>query len=347
MKLLGKYYKWDFGPQQIAALVAAIILLTTATCMFWLSRNILLSAGLGAILAILIYFLILNFIEVFIYHRIRTLYRIIQNTQIKKPKSKELRSKNLDEVQKDVLIWSQNRNEEVRKLEQNNEFRKEFLQNLSHELKTPIFTIQGYIETLQEGAIDDRDVAVRFLHNASKGVERLVALAKSLDNISALESGNLELEQRDFDFHRMMQDIYEEMALEAKDRNILLEKPQTVDKLNVYGDQALLKQAVVNLISNSLKYCLPEDKIYYKIFSIDDKKIMVEVSDTGPGIEEEHLNRIFERFYRTDKSRSRNIGGSGLGLAITKHIVEAHGESISCRSQLGKGTTFAFTLAKA
>ncbi len=347
MKILEKIQKGDAAPNRIAVLMAVILMGTVFGTIYGLSHNLLISISIGLSLGLLAFFIFQRMIQGLILNKIKTIYRIIQTTQSRKPKKEDLKGKDLEEVQEDVIQWSRHRAEEVKELEQNNEFRKEFLQNLSHELKTPIFTIQGYIETLQEGAIDDRDVAVRFLNNANKGVERLVSLAKSLDNISKLESGNLILDQKDFDYHKMMQDIYEELTLEANERNITLVHPEKQEKLLVHGDLGLLKQAVVNLVSNSLKYCSPGDEILYRTFSTDNKKVMIEVSDTGPGIEEEHLNRIFERFYRTDKSRSRNIGGSGLGLSITKHILEAHKETITCRSKLGKGTTFAFTLAKA
>ncbi len=250
-------------------------------------------------------------------------------------------------MQEDVKKWSEGKNQELIRLKENNDYRKEFLQNLSHELKTPIFSIQGYIETLQEGAIHDNAVALKFLDSAGKGVERLVSLTESIDSISKLESGIIEMKKENFNVYQLIEDVFEELQLEADKNEIHLELPKKgTEKLTAMADKAQIKQALVNLVQNAIKYCNPDNTISARIFIIDSNNLLIEIADDGPGIDAEHVNRVFERFYRTDASRSRNIGGTGLGLAITKHIIEAHQQTITCRSQRDVGTTFGFTLSR-
>ncbi len=258
-----------------------------------------------------------------------------------------IHKKTLEEVESDVAQWSKNKNEELKSLQENIDFRKEFLQNLSHELKTPIFSIQGYIETLQEGAIDDKNVAIRFLNSASKGVERLVSLTESIDSIAKLESKKMVLQKSSFTPYTLIQDVFNELSLEAEKKNLSLELPKkTTEKIQTEADQAQIRQVLINLVHNAIKYCNSGNTIRAEIHKVDSSTLLVEIADNGPGIDEEHVSRVFERFYRTDSSRSRNIGGTGLGLAICKHIIEAHEQTITCRSKIDEGTTFGFTLPR-
>lgn len=247
----------------------------------------------------------------------------------------------------DVQNWATQKKMEIDVLRANEQFRKEFLMNLAHELRTPIFTVQGYIDTLQGGAINDPEVSVKFLTNASKGVDRLVRLVADLDEISKLESGRIPIIQESFVIQDLIKDVYDEMSLSASERGIqLLFKKGTEGALKIYADKPKIKQVLVNLIENGIKYGNPNGNITAGCYEVDDKHVYVEISDDGPGIAEEHLSRIFERFYRADRSRSREIGGTGLGLAIVKHIVEAHGQTVTVRSTPNVGSSFGFTLEK-
>lgn len=200
---------------------------------------------------------------------------------------------------------------------------------------------------LQGGGIHDDKVNMKFLTNASKSIDRLAQLVDDLDEISKLESGRIPIIQESFIIQDLVKDVYEEMSLIAKEKNIqLLLKKGTERQLTVYADKAKIRQVLTNLVENALKYGNEGGEITVGCYEMDGKNIYVEVSDNGPGIAEEHLPRIFERFYRADRSRARNIGGTGLGLAIVKHIIEAHGHTMTVRSKLGVGSSFGFTLEK-
>lgn len=288
----------------------------------------------------------------FIYRKIKLIYKFIYQTKATKKEeffyNNILPQKSIDEVSKDVQKWATQKRDEIDMLRANEQFRKEFLMNLAHELRTPIFTVQGYVDTLSGGAINDDQVNMKFLNNASKGIDRLVRLVDDLDEISKLESGKIPIIQEPFVIQELIKDVYEELSLKAKERNVTLAiKKGTERPLQVHADKPKIKQVLVNLVENALKYGSDNGTITSGCYEVDDKHIYIEVSDDGPGIAEEHLARIFERFYRADRSRSRTIGGTGLGLAIVKHIVEAHGQTVTVRSKVGVGSSFGFTLEKA
>ena len=308
----------------------------------------LLAFGLTFLLAYTIYFYTLQY---FIYRKIKLIYKFIYQTKATKREEffyqNILPQKSIDEVRKDVERWAIEKSDEIALLQKNEQFRKEFLMNLAHELRTPIFTVQGYVHTLLDGAIDDPNVNRKFLTNATKGIQRLVQLAEDLNHISKLESGQAELDKEVFVIQDLVKDVYEEMMLKAKERNIeMLIKKGTETNILVAADKEKIKQVVVNLVVNALKYGNNGGSITTGFYQMDEGRVYVEVSDDGPGIAENHLPRIFERFYRADRSRSRDIGGTGLGLAIVKHIIEAHGETVTVRSKLGVGSSFGFTLVK-
>lgn len=218
--------------------------------------------------------------------------------------------------------------------------------NLAHELRTPIFSIQGYVDTLLGGALEDEEVNRKFLTNASKSIDRLVRLVDDLDEISKLESGKTPMIQESFVIQELIKDVYEELRLKAQAREIQLSfKKGTERPITVRADKQKIKQVLVNLVENAIKYGNDKGSVIAGCYEMDDKHVYVEISDDGPGIAEEHLSRIFERFYRADRSRARAIGGTGLGLAIVKHIVEAHGQTVNVRSKLAVGSSFGFTLA--
>ena len=256
-----------------------------------------------------------------------------------------LPQKSIDEVSEDVQKWAMQRKDEIEMLRANEQFRKEFLMNLAHELRTPIFSIQGYVDTLLGGALEDKEVNRKFLTNASKSTDRLVRLVDDLDEISKLESGKIPVIQETFVIQDLIKDVYEELSLKARERDIqLLLKKGTERPIYVNADKQKIKQVLVNLVENAIKYGNDQGSVIAGCYEMDDKHVYIEISDDGPGIAEEHLPRIFERFYRADRSRARAIGGTGLGLAIVKHIIEAHGQTVNVRSKLGVGSSFGFTL---
>ena len=288
-------------------------------------------------------------IERFIYQKVRIIYKNIHRFKSTKERAKDLRMNEdvMEKVQQDVMDWAQERVQEISQLKEQENFRKEFIGNLAHELKTPVFNIQGYILTLLEGALEDPDHNRKFLIKAAKNVDRMAGLIDDLDVITKIEGGSLELELRQFNLTSLVVDVMDQLEQRAKRAGIEVEfVDENRRNVEVIGDAPKIEQVVTNLISNSLRYGKEGGKTEVRFYDMDEQ-MLVEVADDGIGMPEEHLPRIFERFYRVDKSRSRNAGGSGLGLSIVKHIIEAHGQTISVRSTQGKGSTFAFTLQKA
>ncbi|HEY8397989.1 MAG TPA: ATP-binding protein, partial [Flavihumibacter sp.] len=254
--------------------------------------------------------------------------------------------KSIDEVKEDVEKWATQRQGEIELLRRNEAFRKEFLQNLAHEFKTPIFAIQGYVDTLLGGAMENPEVRKRFLENTSRNVDRLVNLMNDLDEISRLESGEQIIYKEQFVIQDLIREVIESISIKLNQEKInAFIKKGCEAPVAVYADKEKIRQVLINLIENAAKYGKPNGNIVISVYNTDEQKVLVEVSDDGIGIEEAHLSRIFERFYRTDKARSRDKGGTGLGLAICKHIVEAHGESMHVRSKPDVGTTIGFTLS--
>lgn len=290
-------------------------------------------------------------LQTFIYRKIKLIYKLIYQTKASKREEfyykNILPQKGIDEVREDVEQWAEQRKEEIEQLQQNETYRKEFLQNLSHELKTPIFAIQGYVDTLINGALDNPDVNKKFLASTSRNIDRLVNLVDDLDEISKLESGEQLLYQQNFVIQDLLKEVYESLAIKAEEKEIeCIIKKGCEQPLSVFADKEKIRQVFINLIDNAIKYGKQKGIIESSFYKVDGKRVLIEISDDGSGIAEEHLNRIFERFYRTDLARSRKVGGSGLGLAICKHIIEAHGQTIHVRSTIDVGTTFGFTLPK-
>jgi len=295
------------------------------------------------------YALIQFTLEKFIYRKIKLIYKLIHHTKATKKEEMYFKyilpQKGIDEVREDVEQWAEKRNEEIELLRQNEAFRKEFLQNLAHEFKTPIFAIQGYVDTLLNGAMEDEEVRKKFLENTSRNVDRLVNLVDDLDEISKLERGEQLLYKQNFVIQDMIRDVFDSLSLAASQKNIRhIIKKGCETPIVVFADKEKIRQVLINMVENAIKYGKLGGTIVASCYKTDERNVLVEVSDDGIGIEEEHLRRIFERFYRTDAARSRDRGGTGLGLAICKHIIEAHGHSIHVRSTLDVGTTIGFTL---
>lgn len=304
--------------------------------------------GITFFAAYLIYYYTLKY---FIYRKIKLIYKFIYQTKAGKRETffykNILPQKTIEEVNHDVEQWAIEKKGEIEILQKNEQFRKEFLMNLAHELRTPIFTIQGYVHTLLDGAMENPGISKKFLNNAAKGIQRLVQLVDDLDQISKLEAGQISLIQENFIIHDLVKDLYEELTLKAKEKNISLQvKKGTEAPLTVFADKQKIKQVIVNLLENAIKYGNEGGIITAGFYQMDENQIYIEISDNGPGIAEEHLPRIFERFYRADRSRNSQVGGTGLGLAIVKHIIEAHGQNMNVRSKTGVGSSFGFTLER-
>ena len=250
-------------------------------------------------------------------------------------------------VLENFLTSYKTRLEEINILKDQENYRREFLGNVSHELKTPLFTIQGYILTLIEGALKDKKVRGKYLRRSAKGVDRLISIVKDLDLITQFESGIKTVDKTDFNIYELIENVYDLMEFESEKNNTkLLVYNENNTPVIVNADKERILQVLTNLVVNSIKYGKEGGYTKVKVEEYDKDKIIVRVKDNGEGIEDEHLPRLFERFYRIDKNRSRKKGGSGLGLSIVKHIIEAHQEQIFVESKIGQGTEFSFTLQK-
>jgi two-component system phosphate regulon sensor histidine kinase PhoR len=339
----------NLSPQKLAGFTALIISIVIALGSWFVEGSWQIVLGAFVLTFLVSYYLYLYTLQNFIYRKIKLIYKFIYQT--KASKREEFFQKNIlplktiDEVSEDVEKWASQKREELESLRRNEEFRKEFLLNLSHELKTPIFAVQGYIHTLLDGALEDPNVNKLFLKNATKNIDRLCRLIDDLDEISKLESGEMTVNAEVFIIQDLIKDVFDTLSLKANSKGIKFsfkkgcEAPQPV-----YADKEKIRQVLINLVDNSIKYGKQDGHTIASIYSMDGKRILVEISDDGIGMSEDHLPRVFERFYRTDRARSRDIGGTGLGLAIVKHIVEAHDQSITVRSKPEIGSTFGFTL---
>lgn len=339
----------NLSPQQIAAVNAASISLLVAIANLIFLQDWLVALLTLVVLFIIAYLLITFFLQKFIYRRIKLIYKFIYQTKASKKEEMYykyiLPKKSIDEVSEDVGKWAVQKSNEIDVLQKNEAYRKEFLQNLAHEFKTPIFAIQGYVDTLLDGAMEKPDIRKKFLENTSKNIDRLVNLMNDLDEISRLELGEQQLYKQNFVVQELIKEVFESLFIKTSEKNIrCLIKKGCEHPVMVYADKEKIRQVLINIIENAFKYGKPNGNIVASIYKTDGSRVLVEVSDDGTGIEEEYLHRIFERFFRTDKARSRDKGGTGLGLAICKHIIEAHGQTIHARSTPDVGTTIGFTL---
>ncbi|HMG83659.1 MAG TPA: ATP-binding protein [Ferruginibacter sp.] len=339
----------NFSPQQLAALAALALSIPISLSIYLLDPNWLIVLLFFIIIFLGSYGLILYTLQEFVYRKIKLIYKLIYQTKASKREEfyykNILPQKSIDEVREDVESWATQRKAEIEVLKQNEAYRKEFLQNLSHELKTPIFVIQGYVDTLLNGALENTEVNKKFLVSTSRNVDRLVNLVDDLDEIAKLESGEQELYQENFVIQDIFKEVFESLSIKADERQIKLAIKKGCElPLTVFADKEKIRQVATNLVDNAIKYGKQNGEVEASFYKIDGERILIEISDNGSGIAEEHLGRIFERFYRTDLARSRKGGGSGLGLSICKHIVEAHHQAMHVRSTLDVGTTFGFTL---
>lgn len=338
------------SPKKVAAICAITITVFTLLILLILQPDWKKTIIASIICLLFTYTIIYQAIQIFFYRKIKLIYKFIHNTKANRKETffyeKILPQKSIDEVSNEVLKWGEDKRLEIEALQKNEAYRREFLMNLSHEFKTPIFTTQGYIETLLSGAMENPNLRLKFLSNASKAIERLADLAKDLDEISNLEFGKTKLNFSDFKIHELIKNVYDELSLQAAAKHFALEfKKGTEQPLLVHADKEKIRQVVVNLVENAIKYGKYGGSIECGVYEVDEDKAFIEFTDDGPGIEEIHLHRIFERFYRVDSARSRDVGGTGLGLAIVKHIIDAHQQTINVRSKKNVGSSFGFTLA--
>ncbi len=339
----------NLSPRQLAAFTAGLLSVPIALGIYAITDN--WKIGLASLLLIFAgsFGLIIFTLERFIYRKIKLIYKLIHQTKATRREEVYFKyilpQKSIDEVREDVEAWGERQKQEIEILQKNEIYRKEFLQNLAHEFKTPIFAIQGYVDTLLGGAMDDEEVSKKFLEKASKNTNRLVNLVNDLDEISRLERGEQLLYKQNFIIQELILEVFDALSIKTQEKNIQASiKKGCEAPITVFADKEKIKQVIDNLVENASKYGKPNGTIVASIYRTDDQHVLVEISDDGIGIEEDHLPRIFERFYRTDAARSRDKGGTGLGLAICKHLIEAHGQTIHVRSTPDVGTTIGFTL---
>lgn len=300
---------------------------------------------LGAVFVyVVFYFLLKKFIQ----HRLSLLYRSIQTKPgISSQKNVEESLDSMIEIaERDVQSWQQKQDQEISKLKDQEAFRREFLGNLAHELKTPVFSIQGYLLTLLEGGLEDDTINKTFLERASRSTDRIVSILEDLDQITKLEIDALKMKFEIFDIIEMASESIASTELRAKDKKIKFSIQNEIEDIFVYADKKRIAQVLTNLLNNSISYGKENGETTISIIVIDDL-VTIEISDNGIGIDQEHLPRLFERFYRVEKSRNRHKGGTGLGLAIAKHIIDSHNQKISVKSSIGSGSQFTFSLDKA
>lgn len=341
----------NLTPQQLLLRGSSIVGLITLVLLLFLYFTDLIEGNIWLFIAVPIIssvtcFLVFRFlIKVFITERIRILYRSIRKGKFSASSPVELKMSEdlILNAELETKKWTDERIEEISKLKEQEEFRREFLGNLAHELKTPVFSIQGYILTLLEGGLEDESINRNFLERASKATDRMTDILKDLDEISKMEVDQIKLDYSDFDIVELVREVFDDLEIKAKKRSISLVFSKEFSSIMVHADKSKIGQVLINLINNSIAYGKKEGKTIVRFFILDGI-LTVEVSDNGLGIEPQHLPRLFERFYRVEKSRNRHEGGSGLGLAIVKHIIEAHGQTISVRSTPKVGSTFTFGL---
>ena len=343
----------QLSPRQLALLIAFIVAILAASLSALGTFGIIPNSEVWWPFAVAVFVFAVAYgavsfgIEQFIHRRIKMLYRMVHDLK-RNPKEMDhlnLKGDVLGQVNEEVRAWARERGDQIEELEEREKFRREFIGNLAHELKTPIHNIQGYILTLLEGGLEDDRVNRDFLERAFTGVDRLNKLVEDLDMITKLESGVMDLRTAPLNLNELVQETKKGMEILSKERGVKLKNTVPQD-LMVLADRDRLAQVFTNLFNNAVNYGKPNGTCTVRAYTMGDQ-VAVELSDDGIGISKQHLPRLFERFYRVGKSRARNEGGSGLGLAIVKHIIEAHDQTIAVKSNEGEGTTFVFTLEKA
>ena len=341
---LRKSYKFAF---KTSLYITLFLTLLSGVFLYVLQSIDVLYLILFAVFSYLLSFIVIQYrVERFIYRRVKNIYddlTLLESTSLRKqPITTDMAT-----LTQEIDKYAKNKKLEIETLLVREEYRKEFLGNISHELKTPLFTVQGYLETLLDGAIHDENVNEKYLNRASKGLERLIYIVQDLDMITKLEVGDLQLNIAAFDIVELIESVFDLFEMKAAKKEIsLLFDMDYKQPIMVNADKERIQQVLSNLIVNSIKYGKEKGTTEVSIENLIKNKVIVRVTDNGEGIAKENIPRLFERFYRVDKSGSRKVGGSGLGLAIVKHIIEAHDEKIYIESEIGVGSEFSFTLEK-
>ncbi|WP_190810003.1 cell wall metabolism sensor histidine kinase WalK [Flagellimonas sp. S3867] len=324
------------------------IALTTLLALFLNSKDQLdwLVLGLDALITFAVCFIIIQIrVERFIYRRVKKIYDDVSLLESSTFSSQHVTT-DMKTLIQEIERFAEGKKVEIDTLKIREEYRKDFLGNVSHELKTPLFTVQGYILTLLDGAMNDKKIREKYLNRANKGVERLIYIVKDLDLITKLEVGELKLEREDFDIIELIQNVFELLEMKATQKDIMLTFDMEYEPIYVNADREKIQQLLSNLLVNSIKYGHPNGTTEVSVENLIKNKVIIRITDNGYGIPKQHIPRLFERFFRVDQSGSRSEGGSGLGLSIVKHIIEAHDEKIYVESEEGVGSEFSFTLEK-
>lgn len=342
---------------EILASLAALLAVILGILVYWLSGYALPSEQQAemrfaismVVMGMGLFAAVWQLTDRFIYDKVKLIYKNIHELKIGSEEEDEVaESSDLELVRREVAEWAEERSKEVKDLREREAYRREFIGNISHELKTPIFNIQGYLLTLLDGAVEDPEINTKYLKRAGKSVDRMINIVQDMELITQLESGIMELDVKEFNVVEVANDVIEMLEDKAKKRHIDLKlKREGNQPIWVKADKQRIEQVFINLLNNSIKYGKKEDgQVEVRFFDMH-QNILIEVTDNGLGIPEKDIPRVFERFFRVDKSRARDAGGSGLGLAIVKHIIDAHKQSINVRSAEKVGSTFSFTLKKA
>ncbi len=343
-------------PQQLSFFIAGISAAAMAALLLLLKAFTLLNVTWPEVLGLFVLAFAVAFVanyylvRYFIFRRIKLIYKIIHRQKL----PSEFRAGNLDmtknvldDVEREVGEWADKQEHELEELERLATYRRRFIGDVSHELKTPIFNVQGFIHTLLDGALYDSNVNLQYLQRAAKNIERLQMIVEDLETINKLEAGQMILDLQEFDLHELTDEVYADLEMRASERNIRLTyKEGANQRFRIRADKESIRQVLMNLVHNSIKYGKEGGLTKISFYDMETY-VLVEISDNGIGITPEHLSHVFDRFYRVDKHRSREAGGTGLGLSIVKHIIEAHKQTINVRSSVGQGSTFGFTLEKA
>jgi two-component system phosphate regulon sensor histidine kinase PhoR len=339
-----KSYKFATISSAYISLFLTILLVITH---FFIIEIPIIYSVLVIVSSFLFAFFVLQYrVEKFIYKRVKKIYDDVSLLENSSFRNQSITT-DMATLTKEVQKFAKDKKLEIETLKIREEYRREFLGNVSHELKTPLFTVQGYLLTLLDGAMDDKNIRKKYLQRAEKGVERLIYIVKDLDMITKLETGDIHLELSDFNIVEVIQNVFDLLEMRAAKKNITLTFDKKYNtKILVFADQEKIQQVVTNLVMNSIKYGKENGTTEVSIEDLVNNKIIIRITDNGEGIEKKHIPRLFERFYRVDKSGARSEGGSGLGLAIVKHIVEGHDEKIYIESEYGVGSEFSFTLEK-
>ena len=327
-------------PTSIAVFLSIVIFLFALILFYFLHNRLDFLYGF-----ILFYLLVITVIyyvvKNFFYEKIKIIYKNIYKFK----GTSSIRDLDIENVEREAEEWADAKEEELNAYKRDENYRREFIGNVSHELKTPIFNIQGYIQTLLDGGLNDNTINMKYLERTNKSVDRMINIVEDLEVISRLETEDSQLDLEPFNIVDLAKEVIEAFEMKANNMNIKLELNNDSQSEIVIGDKNKIQQVFTNLISNSIKYGKKDGTTRIKFFDMENN-MLIEIADDGIGIEEDSLDRLFERFYRVDKNRSREIGGTGLGLAIVKHILEGHNQQINVRSTVGVGSTFSFILEK-